>query len=206
MNRCTLFRYLLAILSGFFPLWSATGVAQNVTGDASAVNATVFSSPGLLGTLTSTTTTLADTGMLAGMNNALDASADTGTVASLVSAEAMSAGTISWPDEVDSVASVGNLNLNVAGISIYADSVSAKASQVLGSDGSTTSIIDNLSLNGLAIPVTGAPNQVVAVPGGQLVLNEQTVSGTGAVVVNALHLIVNGVANVVVASATAGIS
>ena len=51
-----------------------------------------------------------------------------------------------------------------------------------------------------------APNQTVWIPGGQMVINEQTVSSTGAFVVNALHVTVNGVANLVLASATAGIS
>jgi len=199
MNKRTLLRYLVAVSSllGVLGVWPATGAAQTVIGDGSAVKATV---------LGATTTTLADTGTLSNINDARDASLDTGSVPSLLYAEVLSAGTISWPGEVDSVASLGNLNLTVAGTGIYADSVMARASQVWGAPGGGGSTIDNLSINGIPIVVTGAPNQTVAVPGGQVIIDEQTISPTGAAVVNALHVIVSGVADVVIASATAGIS
>ncbi len=196
----------IAALLGAVSVWSTSAAAQTINGAASAVNATVFGAPTLLGTLSQTTTTLAGTGTLSDVNGALDAGAGSGNVPSILTAETLNAGTISWPDQVDSVASAGNVNLTVGGISISADSVLAKASQVLGSTGSSSSVIDNLSINGVAIPVSGAPNQAVSVPGAQVVLNEQTVSQTGAVVVNAVHVVVNGVADVVIASATAGIS
>ncbi len=103
-------------------------------------------------------------------------------------------------------ASLGNVNLTVAGVGISADLVMAQASQVLGAAGSGSSIIDNLSINGVPVVVTGDPNQTISIPGGQVVINEQTISPTGTAVVNALHVTVNGVADVVIASATAGIS
>jgi hypothetical protein len=186
-------------LLGVLSVWPTVGTAQTVVGDGSAVQATVF---GLLGT---TTTTLADTGTLSTINNAKDASLTTGSVAGLLTAEVLSAGTISWPDEVDSYASLGNLNLSVGGVAIYADSVVARASSVLGAAGSGTSYLSNLSINGLPITVSGVPNQTIGIPGGQVVINEQTISSTGSTVVNALHVTVTGVANVVAASATAGI-
>jgi hypothetical protein len=96
--------------------------------------------------------------------------------------------------------------MSVAGIGISADSVMAEASQVLGAAGSGTSYIDNLSINGIPVAVTGAPNQTIWVPGGQVTINEQTISSTGTAVVNALHVAITGVADVVIASATAGIS
>jgi len=58
----------------------------------------------------------------------------------------------------------------------------------------------------LPIPVTGDPNQRIDVPGGVVVINEQRVSPDGTTVVNALHAVISGVADVVVASATAGAS
>jgi len=82
----------------------------------------------------------------------------------------------------------------------------AQATQVLGAAASGSSSLDNLVVNGIPIAISGAPNQTVSIPGGQMVINEQTVSSTGAFVVNALHVTVNGVANLVLASATAGIS
>ena len=186
--------------------WPAASIAQlsttpTVVGDARAVQATVL---GPLGT--ATTTVLADTGNLGGTTDARDASQLTGNIPSLLAGEVLSATAIGWPDEVDSAASLAGLNLNVAGVGISADFVMAQASQVLGAAGSGSSTISGLSINGVPIGVTGNPNQTVAIPGGQLIINEQTISSNGATVVNALHVIVNGVADVLIASATAGIS
>jgi hypothetical protein len=96
--------------------------------------------------------------------------------------------------------------MSVAGIGISADSVYSAASQVLGAAGSGSSTISNLSINGTPIYVTGAPNQAVWIPGGQVIINEQSISSTGTAVVNAIHVTVTGVADVVIASATAGIA
>ncbi|HYL09689.1 MAG TPA: choice-of-anchor P family protein, partial [Candidatus Acidoferrales bacterium] len=123
-----------------------------------------------------------------------------------LSAETLNAFTYSYPNEVNSGASLGNLSLTVAGVNISADSVMAQASQVAGAAGSGSSTIDNLSINGTPVSVTGDPNQTISVPGGQVVINEQTISSTGSAVVNALHVTITGVADVVIASATAGIS
>src|SRR5437667_48415 len=166
-----------------------------------AVHATVF---GILGT--ATTTALADTGVIGATNLEQDVGQDTGSVASLLTADVLSSSTYSYADEVDSVSSLGDLNLNVGSVSITADSVMAEASQVLGAPGSGSSFVDNLAINGVPIAVTGDPNQTVAIPGGQIVINEQTISSTGQAVVNALHVTVTGIADVVLASASAGIS
>ncbi len=188
----------LAQLGGLLP--SATTSTTTVVGDASAARVSVL---GILGM--ATTTALADTGTLSGVNDARDASMVTGSVPAL-SAETLSAATISWANQVDSFASLATLNMTVAGIGITADSVLAQASQVLGTAGSGSSTLSNLSINGTPIDVTGAPNQTIWVPGGQVIINEQTISSTGTAVVNALHVTITGVADVVIASATAGIS
>jgi hypothetical protein len=75
---------------------------------------------------------------------------------------------------------------------------------VLGAPGSGSSGIANLSINGVPIVVTGDANQTISIPGGQVVVNEQIISPSGATV-NAIHVTVSGVADVVIASATAGI-
>jgi hypothetical protein len=151
------------------------------------------------------TTALADTGTLSGVNDARDASMVTGSIPSTISAETLSAATISWVDQVQSEASLANLNMTIAGVGITADLVMARASQVLGAAGTGSSTLSNLSINGTPIVVTGAPNQAIWIPGGQVIINEQTVSSTGTAVVNALRVAVTGVADVVIASATAGI-
>lgn len=207
---------LVALLMAGLLAWPSVGLAQlggllppigsstttGITGDATAVRATLFGALGLL----STTTSLSDTGTLAGSTVAREASQVTGSIPSLLGAEVLSASTIAWPNEVDSEASLANLNLSLAGIGITADSVVAQASQVAGAAGTGTTTIDNLLVNGVPVAITGAPNQIIAIPGGQLIINEQTISSTGTAAVNALHVTVTGVTDVVIASATAGIA
>ncbi len=207
---------LVALLMAGLLAWPSVGLAQlggllppigsstttGITGDATVVRATLFGALGLL----TTTTALSDTGTLAGSTVAREASQVTGSIPSLLGAEVLSASTIAWPNEVATQASLANLNLGLAGIGITADSVLAQASQVAGAAGTGTTTIDNLLVNGVPVAITGAPNQIVAIPGGQLIINEQTISSTGTAVVNALHVTVAGVADVVIASATAGIA
>ena len=74
---------------------------------------------------------------------------------------------------------------------------------------SGSSEVVNLSINGMAITVTGAPNQTVALPLGQVVINEQSGSASGNVgnfTVTALHVVVTGVADVAVSRAHADIA
>jgi len=187
-----------AVMVAVLLVWATASEAQTVTGKARAVKATVFS---LLG---GTTTVLADTGALGGTSDALQASAPTGNVPSLLTGEALHATTIGWPDQVASEASLAALTLRVAGTTIGADSVMARALAVLGGAGGGASDIANLSINGVPIPITGAANLTIYIPGGRVVINEQQALPT-ATVVNALHVVVSGVADVVIASATAGI-
>jgi len=156
------------------------------------------------GVLPGTTTVLADTGTLAaGTSDALQASQLVGSVPSLLAGEVLHAVTISYPDETDSEASLAALSLNVAGTAIGADSVMAQA--LAGAGGVVgTSDISNLTIDGVPIAVTGDPNQTIGMPGGMLVINERQVSLDGTTVVNALHAIVSGVADVMIGSATAG--
>ena len=192
---------VLALMLAWLLAWPTASRAQTVAGQARAAQATVT---GLLGT--TSTTTLSDTGTLAGTNDARDASLLTASVPSLLNAEVFSAASISFSDEVDSQASVGNVNLTVAGVAISADSVVAQASSVLGTGSSGSSIISNLSIAGVNVVVTGDPNQTIAIPGGQVVINEQTTDSSGTITVNALHVTVTGIADVVIATAVAGIS
>jgi len=179
--------------------WPGSSEAQTVTGQASAVQATVFGALGL-----GTTTALSDTGTLGGTRDAREASLVTGAVPSLLTGEALHAVTIGWPDQVASEASLGSLALTVAGTGISADSVMVRALAVLGSAGTGRTDITGLSINGIPILPTGSPNQTIAIPGGRVVIDEQ-ISSVGASVVNALHVVVDGVADVVIASAKAGI-
>ena len=188
-------------LASMLGAWPAVGTAQLLP----LPDPTPIVS-GPVGTLLGTTTVLGGTGTLvAGTSDALQASSATGGVPSLLTGEALHAVTIGYPDQIDSEASLAALALNVAGTSIGADFVMSRATAVAGSAVGGSNI-DGLSVNGMPIPVTGAPNQTISIPGGSLVLNEQQTLPDGTIVVNALHTIVSGVADVTVASATAGLS
>jgi hypothetical protein len=180
----------VALLAG----WPTHGRAQSGGGQAKAAQANLG---GLLGT-----TTIADTGTLSGPNDARDASQLTGSIPGVLAGEAFHAATIGWADQVASEASVANLSLNVDGTAIGADFIMARATSTVGSASVGTANIDGFSINGVPIPITGAPNQTIPIPGGSIVINEQQTSATTAVV-NALHVRVEGVADVVVGSATA---
>ncbi len=188
--------------------WPAAGTARlggvlqlptiattTVVGNAKAVQAAVLG----------TTTALADTGTLGGTDDAREASQVTGSIPSLLGGEVLHAVTIGWPDQVASEASIGNLGLTVAGTTVSADFVMARTLAVAGAAAAGRSEIDNLSINGIPIYVTGEPNQAVWIPGGQVIINEQKTSSSG-VIVNALHVMALGVADIIIASATAGIS
>src|SRR3989475_1546051 len=162
--------------------------------------------PGPVGTVLGATAVLGSTGTLvAGTSDVLQASDTTGGIASLLTGEAFHAVTIGYPDQIDSEASLAALALNVAGTSIGADFVMSRATAT-ASSAAGASNIDGLSVNGAPVPVTGDPNQTIGIPGGLLVLNEQQTLPDGTLVVNALHAIVSGVADVAVASAMAGLS
>ena len=175
--------------------WADTSAAQTPQGQARAVQASVVQLLGI------NTTTLADTGMLSGANDAREAS-QSSHAGSLVSGDTLHASTITWSDQVASEASIAALTVNVPGVAIAADFVMARAQSITGAPGANNAEIDGLSINGIPVAVTGQPNQTVSIPGGWLVINEQQTSADSAVV-NALHVVVSGVADVVVASATA---
>jgi hypothetical protein len=178
--------------------WPAPGDAQTVVGNAKAARVTAYS---LLG---GSTTALADTGALGGTSDARDAALVTASIPSVLSGEVLRAVTIGWPDQVTSEASLAGLGLTVGGIPISADFVMATATALLGGTVSGRSILENLSINGVPVAVSGEPNQTFVIPGGEVVVNQQTVSAAGTTV-NALRATVFGVTDVVVASATAGI-
>jgi hypothetical protein len=199
MDHKTTHNWTLLMLAGAVVsllAWPGTSDAQTVTGQASAVRASV------LGTMT----TLADSGTLGGTSDARDASGLTGSIPSLLSGEALHATTIGYPDEVDSEASLTNLAMTVAGTGISADFVMSRAFAVLG--GSSTGLTDiaGLSIAGVPVFPSGDLNQTLSFGVLSVVLNEQIPSADG-LTVNALHVrTIDGLTDVVIGSATAGVS
>ena len=181
--------------------WATAGDAQTVTGQARAVQVTVLGSLTVLGSQT----VLSDTGALTGGDDARQASQVTGAVPSVLTAEALHATTIGWPDQAVSAASLAGLAVTVAGNGITAGFVMARAKAILGGAGAGDTDIDALSINGAPITVTGQPNQTIPLLRGRVIINEQQPLFPSGMTVNALHIVIDGVADVVIASATAGI-
>ena len=173
-------------------LWPSPGAAQTVAGHARAVQATTASPGGM------TTTMLADTGSLGGPTDARESSELSGSIPALLSGEALHAATMGWDDQVSSEASVTDFSVTVGGNTITAELALARVTAAKGSARTRTSIVEGLTINGTAVEISGRANQTITIPGGTLVINEQTGD-----VVNALHIVIDGQADVVIASASA---
>jgi hypothetical protein len=186
-------------------LWSAAGAAQllgstttdttsTLSGQASAATAVV----------TGVVTSLVDTGTLTGASEPLGAGLPAGSIPGLLSAESLHATTMGWTDQVASEASLSNLALSVAGTGISADFIQSRALALSGAAPTGAASIGGLSIDGVPVSVADAPNQTISLPGLSVTLNEQIRSASG-IVVNALRVrSLDGLTDVVVGSAKAG--
>ena len=173
--------------------WPAVAAAD-VSGEAVAFKATVLG----------TTSALADTGSLPASGGMLQASQVSGGVPSLVGAKTLHATSVSTPDAVTSQASLSDVVLTVGGNTVRVGFMLAQATAPAGSVPTGLADIEALTVNGAPVYVSGQPNQVIALVGGQIMLNEQRITATGEEVVNAVHIAIDGIADVVLASARAG--
>lgn len=174
--------------------------AASYIGDATAVRATVL---GL-------TTELVHAGPLPSAGGADDATLVTASIGGILGAQILHAATAGAGDRAASDASVAGLGVHVGILSLGASLVRASATaSCAGGSVSTSgaSQIVGLVINGKSITVTGRPNQTVYLPLGlgRVVINEQ-ISSSGEITVNALHVILLGVANIVVSQAHAGVT
>jgi hypothetical protein len=171
------------------------------SGQATVVRATLP----LAGTIV-----LSDTGPLPQSGGALEASLLNVSVPNLLSAQVAHGSTIGQGDRSRSEASVARLALTVNGNTVAAAFLMSNAMAVCGTGGPSSggsSEIAELVINGQQVVVAGAPNQTVALPlGGQVIINEQSSNGPGDITVNALHVTVPGVADVIIASSHADIT
>jgi len=189
---------VIALAAAGAILLPGAAAAQTVSGQARAAQSVVS------GPLGATVTTLADTGTLGNAADARQASASSGSVPALVTASTLHATTIGMTTAVDSEASLADLSVTVGGNTIGAGFVMSRAAAAQWSGGSGTATVTDFSINGVAMTVGGGANQTFTIPGGRIVVNEQQTSPTG-VSVNALHITIDGVADVVIASASAGV-
>jgi hypothetical protein len=181
------------------------------TGGTSATQATSYSGRATVvqATVLGLSTTLVDAGPLPPSGGAAEASLLNASVPGLLTAEVLHATTVAQGNSSQSEASVAELALTVGGNSISAGLLEARATAMCTDAGATasgSSDIATLSVNGQTIAVSGAPNQTVSLPNGRLIINEQTSAGPGDITVNALHIIVDGIADVVISSAHADIT
>ena len=172
-----------------------TSTTSTLTGQASAVTAVV------LGTVTS----LADSGTLVDAADPLGTGQPLGSIPDLLSAEALHAATMGWTDQVASEASLGNLVMSVGGMGVSADVIVSRALAVSGAVPTGLSNIEGLTIGGVPVSPSGIPNEAVSIAGLSVVLNEQIQSASG-IVVNALHIrTLDGLTDVVIGAAKAGI-
>jgi len=152
---------------------------------------------------------LADAGPLPPSGGAEEASLLNASVPGLLTAEVLHASTVGQGNASRSEASVAELSLTVAGNTISAGLLQARATAACRDGGATASgnsDIATLSVNGQSITISGAPNQTVPLPVGEVIINEQMSNGAGDITVNALHVKVPGAADVIVSSAHADIT
>jgi hypothetical protein len=172
-----------------------TSETSTLTGQASAVTAVV------LGNVTS----LVDTGTLTDPAEPLGTGQPTGSIPGLLSVEALHAATMGWDVQVASEASLANLALTVAGTGISADFILSRALAVSGAGATGLASIEGLSIGGVPVSPSGVPNQLISLPGLSVILNEQIQSANG-ITVNALSVrTLDGLTNIVVGSAKAGL-
>ena len=192
---------LLSLLS--WPAQRASANNTTFSGEATVVQATVLGLSPIV---------LSDTGALDSTGGAREASLLDANVPGLLTAEVLHASTVGQGQRSSSEASVANVTLTVGGSTISAGLLRARATAEChngtASVSGSSEIVD-LVVNGQAVVVSGQPNQTISLPVGRVIINEQqsSVSGnTGDITVNALHVVVDGVADVIISSAHADIT
>lgn len=198
--------FVMLVLCLFVLGVQTTAAAQQTTysGRATVLGATILGIPA----------TLVDTGPLPANGGFLNASLLTLPLPPVINAGIAHATTVGQSNYTRSDAGVADVSINVAGLTIGADllmgSAEALCAKATKASVNGNSVVVNLTLNGQPIVVDGQPNQTVQLPLGlgQIVINEQTqsVNGGGASIsVNALHVVVNGIADIVIGHAEAGV-
>src|SRR6266404_1565270 len=178
--------------------------SQNTTysGRATVVQATVLAGTSIA------PITLVDAGPLPSSGGADKETLLEASVPGLLTAEVLHAATFGQGSRSSSEASVAELAVTAGGNTVSAGFLMARA-EAKCTDGtasaSGSSEIARLGINGQTIVVSGAPNQTIALPNGRVIINEQQ-GAPGDITVNALHIVVDVIADVVIASAHADIS
>lgn len=210
------FRKFIGIAAALAALAGWPGIGQAQLGDVTGTITNTIDT--LTGTITGTTqaaasraivmgvvTSLADTGTLTDPSQPVGSGSPLGSIPGLLTAESLHAAAMAWTDQVVSEASLANLAMTVASTGISADFIMSRAQVVSGAAGTGIATIEGLAIGGVPVSVSGIPNQQISLPGLSVILNEQTQTASG-IVVNALRVrTLDGLTDVVVGSAKAGI-
>jgi len=226
MKRYTLLAISTALLAGCematapretseSPALSSSSTQTTYSGRATVLEAQVLSLPLIR---------LGDTGPLPESGDALEAtlltlsvpSSQTGGLLAL-DAGVGHASTVGQGNHSRAEASVADLSFTASGNSIAAGFLMSRAEAVCQAGNaavSGSSEIARLVINGDEIVVSGAPNQPVPLPNGQIIINEQSGSASGEsgdITVTALHVTTNDpfgnpLADVVIARSHADIT
>lgn len=211
---------LLAMLAGLMTMPTASAAPSTANGN------TVFSGQATVikGTVLGIPVTLVDTKPVAAEGGSLEATllcypAGPGCAVGVpdltngaVEAEVLHAAVVAGGNTSRAEASVASFDLTVPGHSVTAEFLMARAAARC--NGGTASVsgssdIVALTIDGHSVPVSGEANQKVPLPDGSVIIvNEQVGSASankGDLTVNALHVVVPGTADIVVASAHADI-
>jgi hypothetical protein len=195
----------LTILAGcLFGLTQLTHAQTTYTGEAAVAKVNV------LGILNAS---IQDTGQLPSSGGSLSTELLSLTVPDLLSLNLLSASTDGANNETDSAASVVQVTITAAGVNIAASVLTSNASATCAPAVSGTSTVVGLKVNGLSVKITGQPNQTIPLLVGSLVINEQISSvvnqpnyTTADMLVNALHLKVGFLADVIISQSHAGVT
>lgn len=180
--------------------------AQSVTytGEAAVANVNV------LGVVNAS---IEDTGPLPANGGSLSTELLSANVPNILNLNLLSASTNGENNQVNSSASVTQVRLSAAGVLVTASVLTSNATAACSPSVTGNSTIAGLTVNGIAVKVTGAPNQTIPLLVGSLVINEQissvsnTPTSTSAdMLVNALHLRVAGIADVAISSSHAAVA
>lgn len=200
MKKATIVKSLMVILALATAsiCWGTTNPAMTFRGQGTAVTATVLG----------INTVLGDTGALPTKGGALENDLISVNIPLVLSGVVAHADAIGVGDHTEASATVTGLNVLCGGVLIKADLLQSRV-YVAGSGGlapvaTGSSQLVNLVIAGTPIVITGKPNQTIKLPVGKVVINEQSQS-VGAITVSALHIVINGIADIKLARAFAGV-
>ena len=179
-----------------------TASANSYSAEAAAVHTNV------LGVKTS----VSDTGSVGASGGERHSSALTFRVPSLVAGEVAHATAFAKGNVSASEASMAGLRMTVGGNIVASSFMAAHAHARCTATGVIVSADPNiigLTVNGQPVQISGKPNQTIPLPNGRIIINEQAKASTktsGHISVSALHIVIDGIADVALSEANAGIS